>query len=118
MPRPTSSEIDNIDRTTGKAIKDKIHSDLNPERHGLSHNKGQPKKPPHATAATGGGAATFLTNCAREHGESLKCIERNYQNRAACEDFFQAYKQCRKEENEKGRAAANSNGSSSGGWFW
>ncbi|KAG7342688.1 haloacid dehalogenase-like hydrolase [Nitzschia inconspicua] len=52
MPRPSSSDLDNIDPSAGKAINDKIHHDLNPEQQhgGLSHNKGQPKRPPHATA--------------------------------------------------------------------
>ncbi|KAG7371783.1 hypothetical protein IV203_017925 [Nitzschia inconspicua] len=121
MPRPSSSDLDNIDPSAGKAINEKIHHDLNPEQQhgGLSHNKGQPKRPPHATATGGGGpAATFLTNCAKEHGESLQCIERNYQNRSACEDFFQAYKLCRKEENEKVRAANNSTKNGNSGWFW
>ena len=114
MPKPDTS---NIDPETGKQIKQKIHSDINPGK-GLTHNKGQPKKAPHAQAV--GSAAHFLTNCAKEHQESLKCIERNYQNRAACEEYFNAYKQCRKDENERVREQNSGGGekSTGGGWFW
>jgi hypothetical protein len=105
-----------IDPETGKQIKDKIQSDLNPHS-GLTHNKGKPKKAPHAQKD--GTAAHFLTNCSKEHRDSLQCIERNYQNRAACDPFFQAYKNCRREENEKVRAEnQKQSGGSSGGWFW
>lgn len=93
----------------------KIEHDLN---HGekLKHNHGQPKRAPHASP---GGATTakFLTSCANEHSESLQCIERNYQNRAACDPFFMAYKECRKEENEA-RKNANAARSGNTGWFW
>ena len=114
--------VDDIDPVTGKAIKEKIRNDLNPGA-GLTHNKGRPKQAPYASNDKDDPrdmAATFLTNCSRENRDSLKCIERNYQNRAACNDFFQAYKDCRKEENEQ-RKAANSKAygdGNSGGWFW
>jgi hypothetical protein len=114
MPKPNTTA--DIDPETGKQIKEKIYSDINPHS-GLKHNKGQPKKAPHAAAV--GSAATFLTSCAKEHQDSLKCIERNYQNRAACEEYFNAYKQCRRDENDRAREK-NSAGekSSGGGWFW
>lgn len=81
--------------------KERIHRDLN-ERAGLTHNYGQPKRAPHAGQEhQGHTTAKFLTNCAEEHSNSLECIERNYQNRSACEPFFQAYKACRKLENQK-----------------
>ena len=92
-------------------VKEKIARDLN-ERAGLKHNYGQPKRAPHA--AQDHTAAKFLTSCSEEHSNSLKCIERNYQNRSACEPFFQAYKTCRKEENrkrlEENEKKANQNG--------
>lgn len=114
--------VDDIDPATGKAIKDKIRNDLNPGA-GLTHNKGKPKKAPYASRENDdprNAAATFLTSCARENRASLQCIERNYQNRAACNEFFQAYKDCRRAENEQRKAAnAESNGGGkSGGWFW
>jgi hypothetical protein len=137
MPRPSTDDIINniIDPTTGKAIHEKILHDLNPERRGSSsdgsavHNFGQPRRPPHASSSSDGTATTtttntatkattaFLTHCAKEHGESLQCIERNYQNRSACEEFFQAYKQCRKNERKDQEDAANKN-KNSGWWFW
>ena len=113
-----SNSIDNV---TGQAIKDKIRNDLNPGA-GLTHNNGRPKEAPYASTENNqrNRAATFLTNCAKENRASLACIERNYQNRAACSEFFQAYKDCRKEENEQRKAAnAKTYGDSkSGGWFW
>lgn len=113
MP-PTSSN----DPSLSEEEKQKIQRDLN-ERAGLKHNFGQPKRAPHAGADhPGQTTAKFLTNCATEHANSLQCIERNYQNRSACEPFFQAYKACRKEENDKrleANAARSQNGS---GWFF
>ena len=111
--------IKDIDPATGKAIKEKIRSDMNPGG-GLKHNSGKPKEAPYASnknADPRDKAATFLTNCAKENRASLQCIERNYQNRAACNEFFEAYKACRREENEQ-RRAANASASSSSGWFW
>jgi cytochrome c oxidase assembly protein subunit 23 len=122
--RTTPSSIPDIDSTTGQTIKDKISRDLNPGGEetestsgGLSHNRGRPKAPPHSKDGTVASTATFLTDCAKQHSESLQCIERNYQNRSACEPFFQAYKNCRKEENEARRDKAGGSGTGSG-WFW
>ncbi len=121
--------ISEIDPTAGRAVREKIHRDLNPgggpaegEESDGGHNRGQPRPPPHAKeggSSAGSSAATFLTACAKEHSDSLQCIERNYQNRSACEPFFQAYKDCRREENEarKAKAAGGGNGTG-GGWFW
>ena len=89
-----------------------IHRDLNPGA-GLQHRQGQPKRAPYAKDSASNNPAKFLTNCSAQHADSLKCIERNYQNRAACEPFFAAYKACRKEENEKRKEA-----SASKGWFF
>jgi len=116
--RNTNSEFD---PATGKIIKDKIHMDLNPGAD-LKHNQGRSKPAPYASADQDdqrGRAATFLTNCSKENLESLQCIERNYSNRQACNGFFQAYKDCRKEENEQ-RKADNAKifGGSGSGWFW
>jgi hypothetical protein len=143
MPRPSANDdINNtIDPTNGIPINEKIYYDLNPERRGSSsgssdgrvvHNYGQPNRPPYATNSISDGATitttttnkaatAFLTNCAKEHRESLQCIERNYQNRSACQDFFEAYKQCRKDERkEQGVANAinNQQNNKSGWWFW
>jgi hypothetical protein len=88
----------------GEEIKKKINRDLNPEAAGpgLSHNHGQPQRAPYANTGK------FETSCSAEHANSLQCIERNYENRPACEPFFSAYKACRKEENDK-RKEANAN---------
>ena len=95
--------------TEGEDIRHKIHRDMNPAAAGLSHNKGQPKNAPYAKGEST--TAKFLTNCSAEHADSLKCIERNYQNRSACEPFFAAYKACRKDENEKRKEANAAKGS-------
>jgi len=120
--RPTGmTSVNDIDPTTGRAIREKIRSDINPgDKAGLKHNNGKPKHAPYAsTKDPRDQAATYLTNCAKESQASLKCIERNYQNRAACNEFFQAYKDCRREENEQRKAAnAAASGGNSGGWFW
>lgn len=99
----------------GEEVKEKIANDINPgEASGLKHNKGKPKKAPYSTQESS--TARFLTNCAGEHKASLKCIEENYSNRAACQPFFDTYKECRAEENEK-RKASNSGGTESKGFF-
>lgn len=91
----------------------KIHRDLNPGKD-LAHNQGQPKQAPYSREASK--AARFLTNCEAEHKDSLQCIERNYDNRGACEPFFEAYKTCRKAEHD---AIRKKNAEKSGGgWFW
>jgi cytochrome c oxidase assembly protein subunit 23 len=126
-----------IDPLKGKEIKDSINSRINPGGGELKHNYGRPKEAPYAKEKTaeekerqkalGGPAATFQTSCAKEHRESLQCIERNYQNRNACTEFFDAYKTCRRDENERrkeanarasGNTSGGDSGSSRGGWFW
>ena len=111
MPPATSHDADR----TSEEVKQKIARDLK-EREGFKHNYGQAKPPPHATADnyTGKAIGQFYTDCAKEHRESLQCIERNYQNRSACDPFFDAYKACRKEENDR-RMEANAN--SGRRWF-
>jgi hypothetical protein len=104
------------DPTISEQVKQKIQHDLN-ERSDLKHNYGQPKRAPHAGAdhqVTG----QFQTDCSKQHGESLQCIERNYQNRSACEPFFQAYKACRKEENDRRLEANAARAQNGGGWFF
>jgi cytochrome c oxidase assembly protein subunit 23 len=101
----------------GEEVKKRIARDINPGS-GLTHNHGQPKQAPYKSKESSTNTAKFLTNCASEHGESLKCIERNYQDRSACQPFFDAYKQCRKDENDKRKETnAKATGGSSG-WFW
>lgn len=102
-----------FNKKEGEEVKEKISQDINPGA-GLKHNKGKPKKAPYAKQEST--TARFLTNCASEHKESLQCIERNYNNRSVCQPFFDAYKECRAEENEK-RREANSGGSESKGFF-
>mmetsp|Transcript_8866 Transcript_8866/g.18420 ORF Transcript_8866/g.18420 Transcript_8866/m.18420 type:complete len:116 (+) Transcript_8866:147-494(+) len=113
-------KVADIDPVTGKAIKEKIRSDLNPGT-GLKHNHGRPNDAPYASTENADPrdrAATYLTNCTKQNRASLQCIERNYQNRAACNEFFQAYKDCRREENEQRREANAKASGDSGGWFW
>lgn len=114
MPPASSSDPSTI----SDEEKQKIQRDVN-ERSGLKHNYGQPKRPPHAGFdRPGQTTAKFLTNCAKEHGESLQCIERNYQDRTPCEPFFQAYKDCRKEENDRRLEANAAKVQGGGSWFF
>lgn len=99
----------------GEEIKEKIANDINPGA-GLKHNKGKPKKAPYAAQEST--TARFLTNCAKEHKESLQCIEQNYTNRAVCQPFFDAYKLCRAGENEQRKAANAAEGDSKGFFSW
>lgn len=104
-----------VEIKNGEEVKRKIQRDINPGSD-LKHNYGQPKRAPYATRDSS--TAKFLTNCAAEHSDSLKCIERNYDNRGACQPFFDAYKECRTVENEK-RKEKNSQSSGGGSsWFW
>ena len=99
-----------------RRIRSRIGRDIDPGK-GLSHRKGQPKAAPHATKPST--TARFLTNCAQEHAASLTCIEQNYQNRAVCQPFFDNYRQCRKEEEDRRKDAnAKASGATGGGWFW
>merc|ERR1712160_102894 len=60
-----------------------------------SHNFGQP-------ASSKRGASKQHTDCTAQQRASLACIEENYQDKnAACAEFFQAYKTCRKAEHER-----------------
>lgn len=116
VSRWTMNETNNsIDPTTGTKIREKIQQDLNPGRD-FKHNSGKPKAPSYAPKDHRS-AATYLTSCSKENRASLQCIERNYQNRQACEEFFQAYKACRREENEQKRKATYAEGKKDG-WFW
>lgn len=46
------------------------------------------------------------TNCQSEHNASLKCQLENYENKhAVCASFYEAYKQCRKKENDERKEA-------------
>jgi hypothetical protein len=46
------------------------------------------------------------TDCKVQHDASLQCILDNYENKkVACIDFFEDYKRCRKEEQQRNREA-------------
>jgi hypothetical protein len=120
-PEEESSPSSSYKTTSGnsKEVNEKIARDLNPAGGSGStssdsaiHNYGKPQKAPIDTQTASKDVAKFLTDCKKQHQESLKCIERNYSNRAACEPFFAAYKACRREENER-RLDANAGKS----WF-
>jgi hypothetical protein len=79
------------------ATDQKVESEVNPEP--SAHNAGQPLQ---ANLDKYGKQRTkFLTDCAQEHAASLQCISDNYDNRNACQQFFDAYKQCRREEKQR-----------------
>lgn len=46
-------------------------------------------------------ASKFHTSCGREHSASLKCISQNYEAKALCQPYFDAYKKCKREEHQK-----------------
>ena len=63
------------------------------------HNEGQPIR--QNLDETGQQRSKFMTACAKEHRNSLACIEDNYERRDLCQPFFEAYKTCRKGEHQK-----------------
>ena len=101
-------------------VKSKIRKEINPgEESGYTHNSGKPKKAPYGSSGSIQ-SPQYLTSCSKENMASLKCIEENYQNRSACQPFFDEYKECRKQENER-RKEANAKAAAArggGGWFW
>mmetsp|Transcript_9597 Transcript_9597/g.14239 ORF Transcript_9597/g.14239 Transcript_9597/m.14239 type:complete len:134 (-) Transcript_9597:64-465(-) len=86
------------------------------------HNFGQPIRPPHKKAAgetenknEKSGASKLKTDCRVQQRASLKCIEENYENKdQACAQYFEAYKQCRRDEHQK-KLDANAKSSGGGG---
>ena len=90
------------------------------------HNFGQPIRPPHKKKATDqtekknekSGASKLVTDCRIQQRASLKCIEENYQNKdTACAEYFEAYKQCRRDEHQKKLEANAKNSGGGGGIF-
>mmetsp|Transcript_26539 Transcript_26539/g.40172 ORF Transcript_26539/g.40172 Transcript_26539/m.40172 type:complete len:118 (-) Transcript_26539:1111-1464(-) len=70
------------------------------------HKSGQPIIP--NLDEDGKQRTKFATDCSVQHRASLACIEDNYTTKETkCQQFFQAYKQCRREERER-RLEANS----------
>jgi|Transcript_3434 hypothetical protein len=92
-----------------KQIRAKIYKDANPEPD--QHNGGQPLI--RTTDKRGIQRSKFYTDCAKEHKESLACIEANYTNKELCQNFFDNYKSCRRLERER-RLAENAKSGS----FW
>ena len=93
---------------------------INSPHPGASHNYGQPKEAPYAKAGSKNGErsdptakkAQHHTDCQKQHMESLQCIEQNYDNRGVCQPFFNAYRECRREENERIRQERAARGGS------
>jgi len=89
------------------------------------HNFGQPIRPPHKKTADEiekknekSGASKLKTDCRVQQRASLKCIEENYENKdQACAKYFEAYKQCRRDEHQK-KLDANAKNSGGGGGFF
>jgi hypothetical protein len=90
-------------------INAKIDREVNPEPN--QHNSGQPLRP--NLDINGNQRSKFLTDCSQQHAASLRCIENNYQKKDVCQEFFDNYKKCRREERER-RLAENSK---RGGFF-
>ena len=90
------------------------------------HNFGQPIRPPHKKVANEAakkheksGASKLKTDCRVQQRASLKCIEENYENKdQACAEYFEAYKQCRRDEHQrKLDANAKMTGGGGSGFF-
>lgn len=60
----------------------------------------------------GSGTSKFQTACAWEMKQSLKCMETG--NKEKCADVIEMYKDCRKEEQDKAKAAR----AAGGGFKW
>eukprot|EP00557_Chaetoceros_sp_GSL56_P011728 CAMPEP_0176480076 /NCGR_PEP_ID=MMETSP0200_2-20121128/2084_1 /TAXON_ID=947934 /ORGANISM="Chaetoceros sp., Strain GSL56" /LENGTH=113 /DNA_ID=CAMNT_0017876171 /DNA_START=16 /DNA_END=357 /DNA_ORIENTATION=- len=63
------------------------------------HNEGQPIR--QNLDSAGHQRSKFMTDCSKEHRNSLQCIEDNYDKRETCQPFFDAYKKCRKDEHDR-----------------
>jgi CHCH domain len=77
--------------------KNSLDQDFNPSPN--QHNSGQPLRK--QLNQFGKQHSKFQTDCAVEHRESLACIEENYDNKKVCQDFFDRYRSCRREERER-----------------
>lgn len=97
-------------------IAAKIEAKSNPAAELLNqHNEGQPIRK-NIDERTGQQRSKFMTDCAKQHRESLACIEDNYETRDVCQPFFEAYKTCRKKEHQrKLEENARLSGAGSGG---
>jgi hypothetical protein len=106
-----------------RSIAAMVERQSNPsEEDSRLHNFGQPIRPPHSTepqhtssssavspdystsnfTKKQGSASKLVTDCRVQQRASLQCIEENYENKdQACAPFFDAYKQCRRDEHER-----------------
>jgi len=80
------------------ANKGKIATDFN------QHNAGQPLRP--SFDSHGKQNSKLATDCRLEYGRSLECIQENYDNKGACQPFYDNYKACRSDERAR-RLAEN-----------
>jgi hypothetical protein len=46
-------------------------------------------------------ASKLQTDCRQQQAASLNCIQDNYDKKTVCQPFFDDYKKCRKEENDR-----------------
>ena len=66
-------------------------------------------------------ASKLQTDCKQQHMNSLQCIQDNYDTKdAACQKYFDLYKECRKNEHaailERNRQSLSSSSSSRSFW--
>ncbi|KAL7471793.1 hypothetical protein ACHAXS_012104 [Conticribra weissflogii] len=105
--RKSSVSQNSVDHDVNHKIGIALERQSNPSTEdSRSHNFGQPMTAPHSLPAEESdetmNKSKFVTDCRVHHRASLQCIEENYENRQhACASFFDAYKQCRKEEHER-----------------
>ena len=120
------SALHNVDHRVAAMVESRASPS---EEDAREHNFGQPVRPPHVGESQEensdqgpdkrGAKSKLITDCRVQHRASLKCIEENYENKQqACADFFEAYKQCRRDEHERKlqNNAKNSGGQRHGFW--
>jgi hypothetical protein len=128
VPAAPSAATDDPATTMPNGLKQKqsaqTASVLSHNNEDRPHNFGQPNRPPHKKAVDviekeneKSGASKLKTDCRVQQRASLKCIEENYANKdKACAEYFEAYKQCRRDEHQK-KLEANAKSSGGGGLF-
>mmetsp|Transcript_5135 Transcript_5135/g.7841 ORF Transcript_5135/g.7841 Transcript_5135/m.7841 type:complete len:112 (-) Transcript_5135:141-476(-) len=79
-------------------IAAKVEAESNPMDPN-QHNEGQPIR--QNLDLAGHQRSKFMTACAKEHRNSLQCIEDNYERKDLCQPFFDVYKECRREEHKQ-----------------
>jgi len=101
----TATQEQKLEQTNNAALIRRTEQEISPFSDESQHIQGQ--------ALTvnldedGKQRTQFLTDCSVQHRASLACIEEHYTDKQEqCSEFFDQYKQCRREETER-RLARN-----------